>query len=397
MSDKNIGTELSRRRILRGTGAAGIAGVVGVSGITSGRANPDDSTGNSITVTTEFDSGGGVEIDREGNHVELTKIDEGGYSFLGYMHFKLEEAEGEDVSFEITNLDDSRMLADYRLVYASDPENGGWTRMDEEVGDGFSHTPESDEVYISGYRAYPYRRTVDRVAEVEAAYPTFVETEVIGRSTDGRDMHAIRITDPAVDDAGKKDVISLTRQHPGEVEGSWHMDAAIDYVLETFCRRNLEFAEDLRFHFIPNANPDGIYEGYHRHSPPGYDLNRQWDAESPVEIENVKGYMRRNLDDVHWGFDFHSSTNGGHDAVIYDERAASEEDIDVIEDIATHSLSYPDRTRAIDSDRLACGFVHDEFDATMVVTEAWTYREYSAAELATEGRNFFREAIPRAE
>ncbi|ELZ02156.1 peptidase M14, carboxypeptidase A [Natrialba aegyptia DSM 13077] len=385
-----ISTELDRRRFLRGTAVAGLTGAVGVSGITSGAED-----GTSITATTDFDSGGGVEIDQENGRIELTNIDDAGYSFLGYMHFRLEGAANTDVSFNITNLDESRMPANYRLLYTSSLESGDWTRMDDEVEDGFSQTFDSDEVYISGYRAYPYQQTVQRVTELERSYPRFVETDVIGQSANGRDMHAIRITNPAVPDEEKEDIISITRQHPGEVEGSWHMDAAIDYVLETLCDSTVAFEDEFCFHFIPNANPDGMYEGHHRHTPQGYDLNREWNTESPVEIENMMSYMRENLDDVHWGFDFHSTTNSNWDAVVYGEDAVDDDDLDTIDAIASHSLSYPDTTRSSNTDGTAYAFINDEFDAVMVVTEAWTYREYAAAELAAEGRNFFSEVAPR--
>lgn len=395
MSNKSTNSEFSRRRVLRGTSTAGIVGTIGFSGIVSGHRSCDDLPVNSISATTDFDSGGGVAIDQEENYVELTKFDEGGYSFLGYMHFKLEDVKDTEVSFEITNLDNSRMPADYRLLYTSDLENGEWTRMTEEVGNGFSHMFESDDVYISGYRAYPYQQTVERVKRLEAAYPKFVKTEVIGQSYNGRDMHAVQITDPATNGKAKKDIVSITRQHPGEVGGSWHMDAAIDYVLETFQNPNTEFTKPFRFHFIPNANPDGMYDGLHRHTSQGYELNQQWATESPVEIENMKTYMRENTNDVYWGFDFHSTTNDDYAAVIHHEHAADEDDLDIIQNIASHSHSYPDKIWSSTSDDRLYGFFYDEFDAVMVLTESWLYREYSAAELAEEGTNFFKEVAPR--
>jgi hypothetical protein len=347
-----------------------------------------------IAATTAFDSGGGVEIavDDETDHVTLTLADDADYHSFGYLHFRLDGVQNTDVSFEVTNLDDSRMPHDYRLQYTSNL-TGEWQRMNESVGDGFSHTFDDETVYISNYKAYPYWRTVERVKELEASSPAFVDTDVIGYSHEGREMHAVRIANPDADEATTQDVVCIARQHPGEVEGSWHMDAMIDRVLEAFQRRTTGI-EAYVFHFLPNANPDGMYAGHHRHCRQGYDLNRRWNGDSPVEIEHLKTYLRDRIDDLYWGFDLHSSTNPEFDAAIYSHQAVTAADRDVIKAIAAHSQSYTDRTRASTYSGGAFGFVADEFDATMVVTEAWTYHEYSAEALATEGERFLAEVVP---
>lgn len=344
-----------------------------------------------ISATTDFDSGGGVDVtvDNAPNRVTLTVADEGTYGADGYFHVRLAGLAGETVSFEVSNLDDSRMPSDYRLAFTDDLAALDWHRFDGTVGGGFSHAFEEDVVHISNMNAYPYGRIVDRVTELDGR--DFVETEVIGRSREGRDMHAIRVTDPEVPNAEKRDVVCNARQHPGEVQGSYHLDGAVDYVLDAFARDEPPFDEDYVFHFLPDANPDGIYRGYHRQDPRGDNLNREWQSETPVEISVLTEYLRDAVTDVAWGFDFHSTTNPDYGAATtYYADAADSDDLAVIEEIAARSRSMTGT-----DDRVGAGWhsgwIYTEFAALSAVTEVWTYDDrYTPDRLSREGRDFVR-------
>ncbi len=353
-----------------------------------------------LTATTDFDSGGGAAVtvapvaDGAGTaadqHIRVELTDPMGYPHKGYLHFKLEGGAGKTVFMEVTNIDESRMPASHRLFYTTDLQNLDWRRMENEIGDGFHFTLPGDEVYISNYHAYPYRNIVRRVEEL-GRHP-FVETEVIGQSHEGRDMHAIRIAAPDVDRERALDYVILTRQHPGEVQGSWHMDGAIDYILGVFDDPARKFADDLIFHLIPAANPDGIYHGIHRLDTQRNNLNRRWHSESPVEIGNIKDYLRKNVSEVHWGLDLHSSTNlpFNYPAIWYDDRAVDDAAREIIEKLVEVVNSF-DVSNSTAADSRSRGFIYREFNGVMVTTEVSTYwPEQTAESMWEEGRAFIR-------
>ncbi len=348
----------------------------------------------SIQFDTDFDSGGGVSVhSRTETHFTLTLEDEQNYGPLGYMHFRLRGVEGETVSFEFTNLGDSRMPSDYRLLYSETPlEELDYQRMDEAIGDGFSQEFQSDTVYIANYFPFPYQNTVEQVTRHQDC--EYVTVELIGQSHEGRDMYAMRISDPDVPDDEKRDIVALTRQHPGETTGSYQMDGMIAYVLEVFRDETRAFDEDYRFHFLPHANPDGIYRGIHRLCSQGYDLNRQWDSDSPVEIRNLKDYMERNVTNAWWGFDLHATTNRTFTSLFYTP-AATERYMAIVESMAAHIVSL-DGVGSSTASQQARGYYHEGLGGSMVVTEKWLYSEdFDVEFLHGQGRSFLREVVAR--
>ncbi|MXV61116.1 peptidase M14 [Natronorubrum sp. JWXQ-INN-674] len=345
-----------------------------------------------ISTTTDFDGGGGaVKCQPADTHVEIEMVDAKDYDYLGYFHFKLEGAAGETVSFEITNREETgdRMSEEYQLVYSETPGPGEWSQFDDAVEGGFEREFDDDTVSIASWPAYPYESTVERVDQLAAEYPALVETDVIGESYEGREMHSIRITDPAVANAEKTDIVCTTRQHPGETHGSYQMDAIIDRAINRLNGSSGGFVDDYVFHFLPNLNPDGMYHGYHYDDARGNNHNREWDTPGPVEIDNARNYLLDEVSDLHWAFDLHASTDGTHDAVRHWESNMSDAHLGMIDDIEAASLSLSG-TSVEDDPELARGWLHSELpgDGSGVTTEAWTYYGYRPAELEREGSDF---------
>lgn len=351
-----------------------------------------------VSTTTDFDSGGGVEVEIDGDHVDLEMYDREGYSNLGYFCFRLEGAAGETLTFDVTNRTDSYMPSDYRLYMTADLENLDWEMMDEEVGGGFEQEFEDDEAYICTFRGYPYQNTVDRINDLEDEHPDLVESEVIGQSADHElDMYAMRIDDHDVPDEDKLEYWILTRQHPGETKGSYHTDAAVDYILTQL--ETDGFEQDYRFHVIPHANPDGMYDGLQRYDSNGDDPNRLWDdGDENVEIEHMKEYLRENIEnEPWWGIDYHDTTVEGYDVAIwYDSRAVAEHPIgdDIVSRMSTESLSFPGTTDSTTADSRSRGFYYSEFGGSMVSSEAWAFRQYTEDELEQEGVGYFTATLP---
>lgn len=339
-----------------------------------------------ITASVDFDGGGGAEITVDGTTVEVENVAEETHDEPGYMAFRLDGVAGETVTIEVTNLSDVRMPSNIQLMYSDEMEPGEWARFEDSVSGGFSHTFQSDTVYIANGHVYPYDAIVERINELDGH--DYVETEVIGASyAEELDMHAIRISRPDVDPSSANDVVILTRSHPGEIAGSYHMDAIIDWVIERF--DNDDFNEDYLFHFMPDTNPDGIYNGHQRHDMQGHDLNREWDHEGVPEIENLRNYMSNNVENYHWGIDLHSTTNDPFDyeAVWYDERAVGDEDMGIINELVDVSMSL-DYSGGTTDDSRSRGFILDEFDGVMVSTEVSYWFDYSVNMYNYEGENF---------
>ncbi len=347
-----------------------------------------------IVFSTEFDSGGGVSVaSRTETHFDLTLEDAQGYRPKGYLHFKLSGVKGRTVSFAFTNLNDSRMPSGFRLLYSETPlESLDYRRMDETVGDGFAQRFDADTVFIANYYPYPYAHTVRQVLR-HREHP-FATVRAIGESHEGRAMYALVLSDPAVDESQKRDVVFLTRQHPGETVGSYHMDGMIDYVLDVFEAADRAFDGDFRFHFLPHANPDGIYNGYHRFCAQGFDLNRRWASDSPVEIQNLKQYLLAHAPAAWRGIDLHATTNRGYDALIYYDDGI-EAHQRVAENVYEHIRSLRGlRARPSSGSRFSRSFFHEALGGFMITTEKWLYAQtFDPDSLRAQGRHFLRDLI----
>lgn len=74
---------------------------------------------------------------------------------------------------------------------------------------------------------------------------------------------------------GKKAIILMARQHPGETPGSWAIEGSLEFLTsDTFEAEQLR--QQFTFYIIPMINPDGVVIGNYRCNLNGTDLNRIW-------------------------------------------------------------------------------------------------------------------------
>ena len=139
----------------------------------------------------------------------------------------------------------------------------------------------------------------------------FITTSQIGESHEGRPINLLKIG--KVDD--KKMILILSRQHPPEVTGYLAMQSFV----ETICGESetaTKFREVYNTYVIPNLNPDGVDNGHWRHNAGGVDLNRDWEEFNQPELQAVKRFIEKKIDDggkFYFAVDFHST----HEDIYY--------------------------------------------------------------------------------
>lgn len=116
----------------------------------------------------------------------------------------------------------------------------------------------------------------------------FTEIYTIGKSTLGRDIYELTITNPNVTENLKHRVYIYARTHPGEVQSFRVTEQMINYLSS-----DTEFGSFLRenciFHLIPMYNPDGVELEYGRENANMIDLERNWKTDDPeMEVLNLK-------------------------------------------------------------------------------------------------------------
>ena len=144
-------------------------------------------------------------------------------------------------------------------------------------------------------------RWIDKIAK-----KSFIQTEVIGKSREGRPLKMLRI--------GKKDsdkmMIVISRQHPPEVTGYFAMQAFVEKLADN-SKLSKQFRKDWSIYVIPLMNPDGVDEGHWRHNAGGIDLNRDWtqfnQPEDLAVSEFIKKRERETGGKFYFGIDFHST------------------------------------------------------------------------------------------
>jgi murein tripeptide amidase MpaA len=135
---------------------------------------------------------------------------------------------------------------------------------------------------------YPYSNNhLDNYVRKIQSSP-FCEIEVAGRSTEGREIRQIAITDPDVPLKEKKVIWLIGLQHPAEYGAGWGLEGMMDFLLSNH-RMVRETRERYVFKFIPIVNVDSVADGRGILHSSGRNLNREWERPDPVpEISSIK-------------------------------------------------------------------------------------------------------------
>ena len=345
----------------------------------------------SWSVTTNFDGGGACDLTIDTTLNTIDAVFNDPWVSTGLMVWRVDDALGETIT--LTADAGFRQPSSHRMWYSYDYGPYSWREFDDTVDGGWTHTFDSDQVYISSFPQYPYGHIVDRVTDLDS-HPYVTDTGVYGQSVEGRDMHYIEISDPSVANSQKDAIIAITRQHPGETPGSYHMDAMINDVLIKLQREMFE--DDYVFHFLPDTNPDGIYHASDRHHLSGVDMNREWLDSNPVpEVTTIKSYIDGVALDhnLFWSWDLHATTNPGFDAIHYDSRPVGSEELTWINQMDNHIISLTGTNSQSHTTGFFNNWMADSHNTPCVSTEAWYFHPYMFQEMRREGEAVFGETV----
>jgi murein tripeptide amidase MpaA len=248
-----------------------------------------------ISINSQFD-GGNIEClscaSADDIHLQIKK-DQGG-EFFQWFYFRLTGEANAHYTLHIDNAGASsypKGWHDYRVVASFDRQH--WFRCDTQYHNGvlsFAVTAESNCIWFAYFTPYSMQRHDDLIGSLSVC--DGVQTEVLGRTVEGRNMDLVVIGNPS---ASKK-IWSIARQHPGETMAQWWMEGFLKKLVDPHDPVSRALLQRCRFYVVPNMNPDGSAHGYLRTNAAGANLNREWSnpsMDTSPEVAVVRARMEQ--------------------------------------------------------------------------------------------------------
>ena len=260
----------------------------------------------SVKLSYDFDRGSLGDIKEEkpgyfkGNTKHWLKRDSIGDQYY-WFYFKADHVQGKAINFELNDLigvyreTPHLVYTNYtQPVYSYDQEN--WVRIQNVQYDSASHTFkfnqafDNEPVWIAYAHPYPTSRLQILLNTVRSS--EFVQIENIATTKEGRDVTLIKITNPQIPDADKKNIFIMALQHAGEDAGGYMAEGLIKFLLSEDQAAKLA-RERFNYMVIPMMNPDGTYNGTSRYNMVMEDLNNIWldDEKAQPEVTGVKDWV----------------------------------------------------------------------------------------------------------
>lgn len=248
-----------------------------------------------ISINANFD-GGNIEpvSTQNSNDIQVKIRKDNAADFLQWFYFRLSGVEGQDCKVKFLNAGEcsyTKGWEGYRVVVSEDRKH--WRRVDTDF-DGkimTAHvTPKADAIYLAYFAPYSLERTADVTAR--AMRSSRVRHKVLGQSLDGQDIDLLTIGEAGPD---KKPLWFIARQHPGETQGGWWMEAFLERMTDRNDAVANRLLEKSVIYVVPNINPDGSRRGNLRTNAVGANLNREWQnptLERSPEVYHVRAKMQ---------------------------------------------------------------------------------------------------------
>ncbi|KAL0488310.1 hypothetical protein AKO1_015468 [Acrasis kona] len=264
---------------------------------------PEDST---LIFESRFESGNlrRATLVAENEYDLHLNNDKGTRGHTQWFYFAVSNmAKGRKYKFNIVNLlkPDSLFNIGLRpLIYSTryaQERQVGWYRggydicyyknkIKKEKGDyytltwTFSCETDDDTYFFTQSYPYTYSLLQKQLHSLDETLKdsNFYQRELLCKSMGDLRCDMLTITSPDPP-ASRPGVILTARVHPGEVNASWMMKGAIEYLTSNRAEAR-ELRDRFVFKIIPMINPDGVVYGNYRCNLAGADLNRKYDDPS---------------------------------------------------------------------------------------------------------------------
>jgi len=223
--------------------------------------------------------------------IHLEVVQDNQSDFLQWFYFRLSGAKGTNCTLSIDNASKTTYphgWEGYSVVTSHDLIS--WYRTPATY-DGqalsWSITPEHDAVYFAYFAPYSLNRHAQKLAGWSDMKG--VTQERLGATLDGRDIDCLHIEDAeaAAHSAGRTQIWTIGRQHPGEPMAQWWMEGWLNRLLNENDATSVSLRKLCDIHVVPNMNPDGSYRGHLRTNAVGSNLNREWASASMARSPEV--------------------------------------------------------------------------------------------------------------
>ncbi|MCD9493090.1 hypothetical protein GLP30_20065 [Photobacterium phosphoreum] len=216
-----------------------------------------------------------------------------------WFHFRLESEAQQPHTIKLLDLANSAYpegWSGYDVVASYDREE--WFRVPSEFdGDTLTFTviPENQSMYFAYFAPYSYDRHQDLLHLAQSHYNCRLET--LGHTLDNRDVSLLVIGDEQAtesEEAPKKKIWVIARQHPGETMAEWFVEGLVQRLLDETDTVGRALLNKAVFYVVPNMNPDGSARGHLRLNAIGVNLNREWQTPS-LENSPEVFYVREKM------------------------------------------------------------------------------------------------------
>lgn len=239
-------------------------------------------------ISSAFDAGNIEVISAvDPQNIELNIRKDTHADFFQWFYFRIQEAQGLDLSLNILNASESSYpegWEDYQAVASYDRIT--WFRIPTSY-DGKKLTiefmPEYNSVYLAYFAPYSHDQHLNLLSTAQMSPNALVVN--IGQTVQGRDLDMLVIGND--EDESKKRIWLIARQHPGESMAEWFIEGFLNRILDDSDPLSRKLLEKAVFYVVPNINPDGSLLGNLRANAAGVNLNREWANPNPETAPEV--------------------------------------------------------------------------------------------------------------
>ena len=243
-----------------------------------------------IHITSNFDSGN-IEVvsSKDPGNIELNIRKDTNSGFYQWFYYRVTGAENTKLRMKILNAGGASYpegFEDYQARASYDRVN--WflvpTKFDGRVMT-IEHKPDFNGVFYAYFAPYSYERHLDFIQNIQ--FSPLVKYESIGQTVEGRELDFLTIGEEQED---RKKIWIIARQHPGESQVSFFMEALINRLVDIDDPVSRTLLNKAVFYVVPFINPDGAIAGNLRANAVGTNLNREWgtpDREKAPEVYHI--------------------------------------------------------------------------------------------------------------